>query len=96
MTEYSRSRLDPLASRRLYCAIFELDGSKERCPPHLTIIRDGFMNDPIDEALGYLSNQGTGYDVVKVRKQAKIRLVNRNMSFDYLDRGVAAISTYEP
>jgi argonaute-like protein implicated in RNA metabolism and viral defense len=65
-------------------------------PAHVTIMRDGFMNDPIGEALDYLSNQGIGYDVVEVRKQAKTRLVNRNTTFDHPDRGVAAISTYEP
>lgn len=69
---------------------------EDRDPAHVTVMRDGFMNDPIDEALNYLTNQGIGYDVLEVRKQAATRLVNRDTTFDHPDRGVAAISTHEP
>lgn len=61
-------------------------------PEHIVIHRDGFMNDPLDEVKEYLREEGVSYDIVEVRKQAPMRLVNAaNYGYTTPAKGIATI-----
>jgi len=61
-------------------------------PEHIVIHRDGFMNDPIGEVKEYLCEEGISYDIVEVRKQAPMRIVNgADYGYSTPSKGVASI-----
>jgi argonaute-like protein implicated in RNA metabolism and viral defense len=61
-------------------------------PNHIVIHRDGFMNDPIGEVKEYLSEEGISYDIVEVRKQAPIRIVDAaDYGYTTPSKGIASI-----
>lgn len=63
-------------------------------PEHIAIHRDGFMNDPLDEVKAYLQEEGVSYDIVEVRKQAPMRIVNAAAyTCTTPSKGIASIDT---
>lgn len=61
-------------------------------PNHIVIHRDGFMNDPIGEVKEYLSEEGISYDIVEVRKQAPMRIVDAaDYGYTTPSKGIASI-----
>lgn len=61
-------------------------------PGHIVIHRDGFMNDPLGEVKEYLREEGVSYDIVEVRKQAPMRIVDADgYGYTTPSKGIASI-----
>jgi len=61
-------------------------------PDHIVIHRDGFMNDPLNEVKEYLHEESISYDIVEVRKQAPMRIVNASgYGYTTPSKGIASI-----